>query len=182
MTVSKRRVCRLLVDCASERLLSATSRYGRCWPVSACRAQQRSDTACKMKSRLRHCSTATARVWPKRCIHAERRGLMQISGSRYVLLLPLPSHPRDVKTESTRNAVLFGLHPPFSSYRPLNWRTGSAILKSLVREHRAHTAFMSTGHPAMHEVQYLGIGVALEAIPILSRKRLRLCARSSARA
>src|SRR6202171_754667 len=70
-------------------------------------------------------------VWPNRCIRAERRGLMQISESRYVLLLPLQSHPRDVKTESTRNAMLFGLHPPISSYRPLKWRTGSAILKSL---------------------------------------------------
>jgi hypothetical protein len=33
------------------------------------------------------------------------------------------------------------------------------------REHRAHTAFMSAGHPAMHEVQYLGIGVALVTRP-----------------
>ena len=72
---------------------------------------------------------------------------------------------RDVKTENTRNAVLVGLHPPFRRARPLNRRTGSAILKPLVREHRAHTAFMSTGHPAMHEVQYLGIGVAVVTRP-----------------
>ena len=121
---------------------------GCSWPVSACRAQQRSDTACKMKSRLRHCSTVTARVWPKRCIHAERRGLMQISESRYVLLLSLQSHPRYVKTESTSKCRAFRLAPSISAYRPLKWRTGSAILKSLVREHRAHTVFMSTGHPA----------------------------------
>jgi hypothetical protein len=44
--------------------------------------------------------------------------LMQISESRYVLLLPLQSHPHDVKTESTRNAVLFGLHPPFRRTDP----------------------------------------------------------------
>ena len=72
---------------------------------------------------------------------------------------------RIVKPENTRNAVLVGLHPPFRRARPLKWRTGSAILKSLVREHRAHTAFMSTGHPAMHEVQYFGIGVALVTRP-----------------
>jgi len=77
-------------------------------------------------------------VWPKRCIHAERRGLMQISDSRYVLLFPLQSHPRDVKTESTPKCRAFRLASPISSYRPLKWRTGSAILKSLVREHRAH--------------------------------------------
>ena len=71
----------------------------------------------------------------------------------------------DVKTESTRNAVLVGLHPPFRRARPLNGRNGSAILKPLVREHRAHTAFMSTGHPVMHEVQYLGIGVAVVTRP-----------------
>src|ERR1700674_3632638 len=104
-------------------------------------------------------------VWPKRCIHAERRGLMQISESRYVLLFPLQSHPRDVKTESTPKCRAFRLASPISSYRPLKWRTGSAILDSLVRGHRAHTAFMSTGHPAMHEVQYLGIGVALVTRP-----------------
>ena len=37
--------------------------------------------------------------------HAERRGLMQISDGRYVLLFALQSHPRDVKTESAPNAV-----------------------------------------------------------------------------
>src|SRR5258705_10618944 len=66
------------------------------------------------------------------------------------------SDPGSVKTENTRNAVLVVLHHPFRRARPLNCRTGSAILKPLVREHRAHTAFMSAGHPAMHEVQYLG--------------------------
>jgi hypothetical protein len=45
-------------------------------------------------------------------------GLMQISESRDVLLLPLQSHPRDVQTESTRNAVLFGLHRPFRHTDP----------------------------------------------------------------
>src|SRR6202521_3376411 len=70
-------------------------------------------------------------VWPKRCIHAERRGLMQISESRYVLLLPLQSHPRDVKTESTPKRRACGLAPPISSYKPLKWRTASAILKPL---------------------------------------------------
>src|ERR1700681_4634628 len=75
------------------------------------------------------------------------------------------SGSRIVKTENTRNAVLVGLHPPFRRARPLKWRTGSAILKSLVREHRAHTAFMSAGHPAMHEVQFPGTGVALVTRP-----------------
>jgi hypothetical protein len=73
----------------------------------------------------------------------------------------LSSARAGVKTENTRNAVLVGLHHAFRRASPLKWRTGSAILKPLVREHRAHTAFMSTGHPAMHEVQYLGIGVAV---------------------
>jgi len=79
--------------------------------------------------------------------------------------LQLDASAHAVKTKNTRNAVLVGLHPPFRRARPLNWRTGSAILKSLVREHRAHTAFMSAGHPAMHEVQYLGIGVAVVTRP-----------------
>ena len=70
-------------------------------------------------------------VWPKRCIHAERRGMMQISESRYVVTFPLQSHPRDVKTESTRKWRACRLAPPISSYRPLKGRTGSAILKSL---------------------------------------------------
>ena len=43
------------------------------------------------------------------------------------------------------------------------WNTQAAF-----GEHRAHKAFMSTGHPAMHEVQFPGTGVAvvtrLEAI------------------
>jgi hypothetical protein len=56
---------------------------------------------------------------------------MQISESRYVLLLPLQSHPRDVKTESTQKCRAFRLASPISSYRPLKWRTASAILKSL---------------------------------------------------
>src|SRR5258708_2323846 len=34
MTVLERRVCRLRVDCASERLLSATSQHVRCWPMA----------------------------------------------------------------------------------------------------------------------------------------------------
>jgi len=72
---------------------------------------------------------------------------------------------RDVKTENTRNAVLVGLHHPFRRARPLKWRSRSAILKPLVREHRAHTAFMSTGHPAMHEVQFPGTGVAVVTRP-----------------
>ena len=75
------------------------------------------------------------------------------------------THLRIVKTKNTRNAVLVGLHHPFRRARPLKWRPDSAILKPLVREHRAHTAFMSTGHPAMHEVQYLGIGVAVVTRP-----------------
>jgi hypothetical protein len=74
-------------------------------------------------------------VWPKRCIHAERRGLMQISESRYVLLLPLQSHPSDVKTESTPKCRAFRLASPISSYRPLKWPTASAILKSVVRKY-----------------------------------------------
>src|SRR5439155_18658623 len=39
------------------------------------------------------------------------------------------------------------------------------------REHRAHTAFMSAGHPAMHEVQFPGTGVA-----VVTRVRLVSCA------
>ena len=70
-------------------------------------------------------------VWPKRCIDAERRGLMQISERRYVLLLPLQSHPRDVKAESTPKCRAFRLASPISSYRPLKWRMASAILESL---------------------------------------------------
>ena len=72
---------------------------------------------------------------------------------------------RIVKTESPAKTVLVVLHPTFLSTRPLKWRNASAILKPLVREHRAHTAFMSTGHPVMHEVQYLGIGVAVVTRP-----------------
>src|SRR6266853_6244 len=96
---------------------------------------------------------------------------MQISESRYVLLFPLQTHPRDVKTESTPKCRACRLASAISSHGPLKWRTGSAILKSPVREHRAHTAFMSAGHPAMHEVQYLGIGVA-----VVTRVRLVSCA------
>src|SRR6266540_2224810 len=70
-------------------------------------------------------------VWPKRCIHAERRGLMQIGDSRYVLLFPLQSDPRDVKTESAPKCRACRLALAILSYRPLKWRTGSAILESL---------------------------------------------------
>ena len=71
-----------------------------------------------------------------------------------------------VKTKSTRNAVLVGLHPPFRGARPLKWRSASAILKSLVREHRAHTAFMCrlVIRP-LHEVQFPGTGVAVVTRP-----------------
>ena len=147
MTVLERRVCRLRVNSAIERPLSATSLYGRCCASGHSR-------------RAGHYG-----VWPKRCIHPERRGLMQTSESRYVLLLPLQSHPRDVKTESTPKCRAFRLASPISSSRPLKWRTGSAILKSLVCEHRAHTAFHVDWSSSQHEVQYLGIGVALVTRP-----------------
>ena len=78
---------------------------------------------------------------------------------------------RAVKTENTRNTVLVGLHPAFGRTGVLKSRSRSGILKSLVREHRAHTAFMPTGHPTMHEAQYLGIGVA-----VVTRVRLVSCA------
>jgi hypothetical protein len=105
----------------------------RFWPLRVTRRYDRSWPASGHSRRVGHHG-----VWPKRCIDAERRGLMQISESRYVLLLPLQSHPRDVQTESTPKCRAFRLASPISSPRPLNWRTGSAILKPLVREHRAH--------------------------------------------
>jgi hypothetical protein len=37
--------------------------------------------------------------------------------------------------------------------------------QAVVREHRAHTTFMPVCRQAMHEVQYLGIGVAVVTRP-----------------
>lgn len=64
MTVSRRRVCRLLVDCASERLLSATSRYGRCWPVRDGRLRR-----CYVRQRkyCGRCARIVLRPDPTRC-------------------------------------------------------------------------------------------------------------------
>jgi hypothetical protein len=84
---------------------------------------------------------------------------------RRVLRLRFGPNLSVVKTESTPKCRACGLASSISSYRPLNWRNGSEILKPLVREHRAHTAFMSVGLPAMHEVQYLRIGVAVVTRP-----------------
>jgi hypothetical protein len=95
---------------------------------------------------------ADARAFARTCLRATGLALGRAG--------PALSRPK-----TPRNAVLSVWHPPFRRARPLKWRTASAILKPLVREHRAHTAFMSTGHPAMHEVQYLGIGVALVTRP-----------------
>ena len=52
-----------------------------------------------------------------------------------------------------------------SSRQTLEVAQSSCNTQVAFGEHRAHTAFMSTGHPAMHEVQYLGIGVAVVTRP-----------------
>jgi len=50
----------------------------------------------------------------------------------------------------------------------LKWRAGSAILEPLVREHRAHRAFMSTGHPASMKSSTLVLALrSLRALEVI---------------
>ena len=69
------------------------------------------------------------------------------------------------KTESTALRGAFRLALPFSAAPALEVAHRQCNTLVAFGEHRAHTAFMSAGHPVMHEVQYLGIGVALVTRP-----------------
>ncbi len=70
-----------------------------------------------------------------------------------------------VKTENTRNAVLFVLHPPFRRARPLKWHSRSGILKLLSVSIVLTWAFMPRVIPLY--MKSSSPGLALRSLPAL---------------
>ena len=69
------------------------------------------------------------------------------------------------KTENTANDGACRLAPSISLPKTLEGAHRQCNTQVAFGEHRAHTAFMPAGHPAMHEVQFPGTGVAVVTRP-----------------